>query len=84
MLLAAPSFEVVFDWRLQQEEELRDRAGPNAPGVMDAAAVQRFIRHYERLTRHILADMPARADVLVQLDENRTPLAITRNPAALR
>jgi D-glycerate 3-kinase len=84
MLLAAPSFEVVFDWRLEQEEELRERAGPDAPAVMDAAAVERFISHYERLTRHILADMPARADVLVQLDEIRTPLAITRNPALSR
>ncbi len=76
VLLAAPSFDVVFDWRLQQEAELRERAGPDAPGLMDAAGVARFIQHYERLTRHILAEMPPRADVLVTLGEDRTPLLI--------
>jgi D-glycerate 3-kinase len=76
VLLAAPSFDVVFDWRLQQEAELRERAGPAAPGVMDAAGVARFIQHYERLTRHILMEMPPRADVLVTLAKDRTPLAI--------
>lgn len=77
VLLAAPSFEIVFDWRLQQEEELRKRVGPGAPGLMDAAGVAHFIQHYERLTRHILAEMPARADVLVRLDEERRPLQIS-------
>jgi D-glycerate 3-kinase len=84
MLLAAPSFEIVLDWRLQQETELRKRIGRNASGVMNARQVARFIRHYERLTRHILAEMPDRADLVVRLDENRTPLAIIRNPAASR
>jgi D-glycerate 3-kinase len=84
LLLAAPSFEVVFDWRLQQEQELRASAGPDAPGLMDAAALARFIQHYERLTRHILADMPARAEVLVRLGADRAPLAISRNAAASR
>jgi D-glycerate 3-kinase len=82
MLLAAPNFDIVFTWRLQQEAELRDLAGPGACGLMEEAAVARFVSHYERLTRYILAEMPARADVLVRLDENRVPLAISRNPAA--
>jgi D-glycerate 3-kinase len=84
VLLAAPCFEVVFDWRLQQEAKLRERVGPGPSVVMDAAGLARFIAHYERLTRHILAEMPARADVVVRLDENRRPLAISRNAAASR
>ena len=32
--------------------------------------------HYERLTRHILAEMPSRADLVVELAEDRSPLAI--------
>jgi D-glycerate 3-kinase len=77
ILLAAPAFEAVFDWRLQQEEELRERVGPDAPGLMTAAGIARFIEHYERLTRHILAEMPARADIVVWLAEDRTPLEIS-------
>lgn len=75
-LLAAPGFDVVFDWRMQQENQLRDRVGPGAPGLMDAKGIMRFIQHYERLTRHILDEMPARADVLVRIGEDRAPLSI--------
>jgi D-glycerate 3-kinase len=79
VLLAAPGFEAVFAWRLQQEEELRASAGPNAAGVMDAAQLARFVEHYERLTRHILVEMPGRADITVRLAEDRAVLAIERN-----
>lgn len=70
VMLAAPSFDVVLGWRLEQEHKLRARVG----GGMDDAAVAAFIRHYERLTRHILAEMPGRADMLVRLDEARQAL----------
>lgn len=81
ILLAAPTFDVVFDWRLQQEADLGGRAGP---GVMDAEGIAWFIRHYERLTRHILAEMPARADLTIHLAPDRTPIEISRAAAASR
>ena len=68
VLLAAPGFEVVARWRDEAEEALR-RAG--APHAMDAAAIARFVQHYERITRHILAEMPARADLVARLDGER-------------
>lgn len=79
VLLAAPSFEVVLGWRQQQEDELRASSGADAPGLMDAAQVARFISHYERLTRHILREMPARADLVIRLAEDRSPIAVQRN-----
>lgn len=79
VLLAAPGFEVVVDWRRQQEDDLRRRGGP---GVMDAQGIARFVAHYERLTRHILAEMPPRADLVVRLGRDRSPLAITPGSAA--
>jgi D-glycerate 3-kinase len=84
VLLAAPGFEIVFDWRLQQEEELREGAAPNAPGLMTPAGIARFIEHYERLTRHILAEMPQRADIVVRLAEDRSPSEISPNAAGSR
>jgi D-glycerate 3-kinase len=33
------------------------------PGLMDQTALARFMAHYERLTRHALATLPARADL---------------------
>lgn len=74
VLLAAPGFEVVAGWRLEQEEALRQRImaeGGDASRLMDAAGVARFVQHYERLTRHILHEMPARADLTLLLDADR-------------
>lgn len=75
-LLAAPGFEVVHAWRREQEHGLL-RADSRGLSGMDDAALARFIAHYERLTRHILTEMPDRADLLVRLDASRRPLAIS-------
>lgn len=64
IMLAAPGFEAVLGWRLEQEHKLRVRTG----GGMSDCEVARFVMHYERLTRHLLADLPGRADVVVSLE----------------
>jgi len=71
VLLAAPGFEVVAKWREQAEAELRAKGGA---AVMDPAGIARFIRHYQRLTRWILEDMPTRADQVVRLGPEREVL----------
>jgi D-glycerate 3-kinase len=76
VLLAAPSFDVVLKWRTQQEHELRAQA-PNSSGVMTDAELVRFIQHYERLTRHMLIEMPGRADLVIHLGPDR---AISHHP----
>ncbi|WP_312162248.1 kinase [Phenylobacterium sp.] len=76
ILLQAPSFEVVLDWRIEQERKLRERLareGGDASRVMSDAQVGAFIAHYERLTRWILEEMPGRADLVVALDAERRP-----------
>ena len=62
-------------WRLEQEAG-NAAAVEGATRVMDAAALQRFIAHYERLTRHALRVLPARADVVIALDERRRPTSV--------
>lgn len=79
VLLAAPGFEVVEQWRLQQEEDLARAGGPSSH-VMNAADIARFIQHYERLTRYILTEMPSRADLVVRLDTSRQPLTVIAGP----
>ncbi|WP_176591812.1 kinase [Sphingobium sp. EM0848] len=71
-MLAAPGFEIVRRWRTQQERELRRDAGKG----MSDAEVMRFIQHYERLTRHVLDEMPGRADLVIALDEERRVLGV--------
>ena len=70
VLLAAPDWSVVAGWREQQEAQLR----AVSPGAMTPPQVQRFIQHYERLTRWIHAEMPGRADLVVRLDADRMPI----------
>lgn len=72
VLLAAPSFDVVLKWRTQQEHELRDQTRGDRSGVMSDAALARFIQHYERLTKHVLIEMPPRADLVIRLAEDRS------------
>ena len=69
VLLKAPSFERVYAWRALQEKKLAAtlEAEGRTGAVMDPPALRRFIAHYERLTRWILREMPARADVVVRL-----------------
>lgn len=70
VLLAAPSFNVVQRWRSEQEATTARLAGGGSK-LMTEAQIARFIQHYERVTRHILAEMPTRADLVLSLDEER-------------
>ena len=70
VFLAAPGWEVVANWREQQEAELRR----SAPAAMSPEQVTRFIQHYERLTRWMLAELPAQADLTLRLDRERRVL----------
>jgi len=74
ILLKAPSFDQVYAWRAEQEARLARRleASPDpARRTMSPDELHRFIMHYERLTRHILAEMPSRADIVVELGLGR-------------
>ena len=75
IFLAAPGWDVVHGWRLEQEEALRQSGAPG-DAIMTTADISRFISHYERLTRHILAEMPDRADIVMCLDANRRGMSI--------
>jgi D-glycerate 3-kinase len=87
ILLAAPDFPTVIGWRQQQEAALRARLKAQGAGLersMDDAAVEHFVRHYERLTRHILAEMPSRANMVVTLDAGRCVVDVTARKAGVR
>jgi len=68
IVLQAPNWDVVRRWRTEQERELLAR---NAPLAMDATTMARFLAHFERLSRHALATLPALADSSVEYDTER-------------
>ncbi|MDE2150272.1 MAG: kinase [Gammaproteobacteria bacterium] len=75
LLLQAPGWTAVCRWRDEAERPLRRAAAPRA---LDRTALRRFLQHYERLTRHALNCLPARADWLIVLDGQRRVHAVRR------
>jgi D-glycerate 3-kinase len=74
--LRAPNWDIVRRWRGQQEVALRGRAlSPEEESWID-----RFILHYERITRSMM-DGGLRADHIVRIDEQRRVVSIA-NPAS--
>jgi D-glycerate 3-kinase len=68
IFLQVPDLGCSLAWRIQQEHELQERAARRdqpAPRAMSDAEVERFVMHYERLSRHMLRDLPGRADIVV-------------------
>jgi D-glycerate 3-kinase len=80
-LLAAPGWDQVFAWRLEQEQALR-RVAPGGDGLMDETTLRTFVSHYERLTRWILSEMPARADLTLRLAADRQCIGVEAKPGS--
>ena len=83
IMLKAPSMACVLEWRRLQEQKLANKIR-NAPKsgephdgaqelrIMTDEEVGRFVMHYERVTRACLAEMPGRADVLINVAEDHS------------
>lgn len=69
LMLKIPDWQMVYHWRKKQEQQLA--AKQSGSGVMGEVALQRFIMHYERLTRHQLAELPKLADLVLELDSHQ-------------
>ena len=70
IMLKIPGISSVMEWRSKQERKLA-KASPGGHKIMDTAALQRFIMHYERLTKAMLTEMPDRADLVLKLNRNQ-------------
>jgi D-glycerate 3-kinase len=72
VMLKVESFEAVSANRALQERKLAARY-PAGTALMDQAALARFLMHYERLTRWMFAEMPRRADLLIEIGADQNP-----------
>ena len=77
IMLQAPSFDCVYQWRLEQEQKLADELNQSEATasrqnqLMSAKQIARFIQHYQRLTEHTLKHLPDKVNYLFQLDRDR-------------
>ncbi len=79
VMLQAPSFDCVYQWRLEQEDKLRQKAG-DGQQVMSAAQVARFIQFYQRLTEQTLQTLPSKAQALFTLNPQRKITQLSLKP----
>jgi D-glycerate 3-kinase len=83
ILLRVDGMHRVFQWRRLQEHKLALAAASKPGGsdtrIMTDQQVDRFIMHYERLTRHILSEMPHRADIVFDLDGSHSAARVHIN-----
>ena len=64
-----PSFSYILKWRYEQEKNnaLKSRN----KDFMNKKDLQKFIQHYEKLTKWMMKTMPAKADILIKIDSNQ-------------
>ena len=74
VMLKVPDFAAVRRNRALQEAKLSAR-NPGAPGLMNEEALERFLDQDERLTLHMLEEMPARADLVIEVDRDQRPIS---------
>jgi D-glycerate 3-kinase len=72
VMLKVEGFEAVRANRRLQEQKLA-ASRPGGGAIMDDDALDRFLMHYERLTRWTLQEMPERADVLIEIGPDQQP-----------
>lgn len=75
VMLRVPDMDCVITWRTQQEQQLRASRG----GGMSDAEIERFVQHYERITRNLLEEMPGRADCVLELARDHSIAGLQLN-----
>ncbi|MFL6591269.1 MAG: kinase [Luteimonas sp.] len=72
LFLQGPGFEVVPQWRWQQEQTLQ--AEQPERQAMTQAQVRRFVQFFERVSRQAMRTLPGIAQRTIRLDKQRQPL----------
>ena len=72
LMLRIADFGAIRAHRLLQEQKLA-RRNPDGAALMDEAALDRFVMHYERLTHWMLEEMPTRADLVIPIGPDQRP-----------
>ncbi|WP_306020461.1 kinase [Paraglaciecola sp.] len=72
VMLKAPDFSNVFNWRLEQEQKLAaSLASTSNTQIMNAQQIERFIQFYQRLTEHGLSTLPSHCNEVFELNSQR-------------
>tara|TARA_Y100000741_G_scaffold39542_1_gene27593 strand:- start:1874 stop:2722 length:849 start_codon:yes stop_codon:yes gene_type:complete len=65
--LKTPSFKYVLNWRIKQEKMMKK----NNNKIMTKNEMQKFILHYEKLTKWMMKTLPNNANLVIHIDNNQ-------------
>ena len=69
IFMKIPNFNMVFKWRLLQENKLRKRFKSNKK-IMNNKEIKRFIMFYQRITLQMIKDLSKSASIVMILKKN--------------
>lgn len=69
IFMKIPNFNMVFKWRLLQENKLR-KGSHSKKKIMSYNEIKRFIMFYERITLQMIKDLSKSASVIIFLNKN--------------
>lgn len=72
LFLQGPGFDIVPQWRWQQEQTLQAQHPDRK--AMSQAQVERFVQFFERVSRQAMRTLPSIAQRTIRLDAQRHPL----------
>ena len=71
IMLQAPDFQSIFEWRKLQESKLGNSIIDSKIRIMNNMELHRFIQHFERITRHTLKVLPEKADIILPVKKDQ-------------
>ena len=69
IFMKIPNFNMVFKWRLLQENKLRKKSQFKRK-IMSYNEIKRFIMFYQRITLQMIKDLSKSASVVIFLNKN--------------
>ncbi len=84
IMLKVPSFELVYEWRKLQEKKLAEKVYSEKDNldslrIMSDEEIRFFISHYERITKHMLEELPDRANLVLEIGKDHQFKSIRLN-----
>ena len=69
LFMRVPNFDMVFKWRLLQEQKLKKKSNSNQK-IMTYNQIKRFIMFYQRITLQMIKDLSKSASIIIFLKKN--------------
>ena len=67
IFLKAPSFSYIYNWRLKQEKMM----SYNKNKIINKRDLLFFISHFEKITKWMIALLPSKADLVINIDKKQ-------------